>query len=131
MVRVEYEYYQNEYMPGENEIPAEKWERYAKHAAIELHRLTFDRLRTKSEYPCAVKDCICAIAEALYISELTPVTGNGPLSSYSNDGESGSFDLSESMHTEKGREKKLREIARRHLANTGLLYAGYDWRDYA
>lgn len=50
----------------------------------------------------------------------------GPLQSYSNDGESGTFALAESIYTESGKQKKIREIIRRHLSDTGLLYAGVE-----
>ena len=48
----------------------------------------------------------------------------GVLQSYSNDGESGTFDLSQSTFTEEGKQKKTKEIIYRYLGNTGLLYSG-------
>ena len=48
----------------------------------------------------------------------------GVLQSYSNDGESGTFDLSQSTFTEEGKQKKTREIIYRYLGHTGLLYQG-------
>lgn len=48
----------------------------------------------------------------------------GVLQSYSNDGESGTFDLSQSVFTEEGKRKKAREIIHRYLGHTGLLYRG-------
>lgn len=52
------------------------------------------------------------------------IAQGGVLQSYSNDGESGTFDLSQSTFTEGGKAKKIREIIHRHLGNTGLLYRG-------
>ncbi len=48
----------------------------------------------------------------------------GVLQSYSNDGESGTFDLSQSIFTEEGKARKTKEIIYRYLGDTGLLYQG-------
>ena len=50
----------------------------------------------------------------------------GPLASYGNDGETGTYDLSRSVYTEEGKRKKIREIIEKHLGNTGLMYLGVD-----
>ena len=50
--------------------------------------------------------------------------GGGILSSYSNDGQSGTFDLSQSPYTEEGKKRKTQEIIYKYLGNTGLLYRG-------
>ncbi len=49
----------------------------------------------------------------------------GPLASYGNDGETGTYDLSRSAYTEEGKRKKIREIIEKHLGNTGLMYLGW------
>ena len=56
--------------------------------------------------------------------QITSQGGLGPLASFNNDGQSGSFDLSRSIYTEDGKAKKVREIIFRYLGNTGLLYCG-------
>ena len=74
-----------------------------------------------------VRDCTCELAELLYQADQVAqqsVEQGGVLQSYSNDGESGTFDLSQSIYTEPGKKKKAREIINRCLGNTGLLYRG-------
>lgn len=56
----------------------------------------------------SVKDCICEIAEFLFRAnefetQAREQGGAGFLTSYSNDGESGTFDLSQSVYTEEGK----------------------------
>lgn len=55
-----------------------------------------------------MKDCTCELTELLYradkASQSTSDFG-GPLTSYSNDGESGTIDLSRSIYTEEGNGK--------------------------
>lgn len=125
MAYVNFEYYETEYIPSGNAIPHDQFTRYEKRAREELDRITFNRLQTDDTLiGAAVKDCMCAIAEALYIADQIPANADAPLSSYSNDGESGTYDLKESMRTREGKAKKIREIAHRYLFMTGLLYAG-------
>lgn len=128
---VDYKYYVSEYLLGkvpaisETEFPY--WE---KQARTEIDRYTFGRMRASSFVLTApVKDCCCELAELLYMAEqVTQQSGqngaSGPLSAFSNDGQSGTFDLSQSIYTESGKQKKMREIIYRHLLKTGLLYAG-------
>lgn len=127
MAYVDYIFYSTEYIG--DVIQPEDFPKYEKRARVELDRLTFDRLKKDDTLITSeVKECTCAIAEALYEADMDPVSASSPLSSYSNDGESGTFDLSNSMHTESGKAKRLREIARRYLTMTGLLYAGVGGR---
>lgn len=89
---------------------------------------TFDRIKANdSLLTDDVKDCTCELIELLYradkASQSTSDFG-GPLTSYSNDGESGTIDLSRSIYTEEGKRKKCREIICRYLGNTPLLYRG-------
>lgn len=89
---------------------------------------TFDRIKANiSLLTEDVKDCTCELTELLYradkASQSTSDFG-GPLTSYSNDGESGTIDLSRSIYTEEGKQKKCREIICRYLGNTPLLYRG-------
>ena len=74
-------------------------------------------------------DCTCELTDLLYQADQRAqqdAAQGGPLQSYSNDGESGTFALAESIYTESGKRKKIREIIRRHLSDTGLLYAGVE-----
>ncbi len=131
MAYVDYTYYISEYMLGKTPAVAEKefpyWE---KQARTVVDQFTFGRVAADPALLIdAVKDCCCELAELLYqadqIAQQSAKSGAaGPLSSYSNDGQSGTFDLSQSVYTESGRQNKVREIIYRYLAHTGLLYAG-------
>lgn len=124
-----YNYYESGYLMGrdpklsEDEFPL--WEKQAERV---LNQYTFSRLVSNfGLITDDVKDCVCELAELLYQADKSAQQAaeqGGVLQSYSNDGESGTFDLSQSTFTEEGKAKKTREIIYRYLGNTGLLYAG-------
>lgn len=124
-----YNYYESGYLMGrdpklsEDEFPL--WEKQAERV---LNQYTFSRLASNfGLITDDVKDCACELAELLYQADKSTqqaVEQGGILQSYSNDGESGTFDVSQSTFTEEGKAKKTREIVYRYLGNTGLLYAG-------
>ena len=124
-----YNYYESGYLMGrdpklsEDEFPL--WEKQAERV---LNQYTFSRLASNfGLITDEVKDCTCELAELLYQADKSAQQAaeqGGILQSYSNDGESGTFDLSQSTFTEEGKAKKTREIIYRYLGNTGLLYAG-------
>ena len=93
-----------------------------------LNQYTFSRLASNfGLITDDVKDCACELAELLYQADKSTQQAaeqGGVLQSYSNDGESGTFDLSQSTFTEEGKQKKTKEIIYRYLGNTGLLYSG-------
>lgn len=127
----DYKYYTKEYLLGKSPaVPKESFLYWEKQAGIEIDARTFNRLKAdESLVTDAVKDCTCAIAELLYkadkISEQSVQEGAaGALTSYSNDGESATFDLKESVYTESGKKKEIQSLIYRHLQATGLLYAG-------
>lgn len=111
-------------------IPGDSWTNWERQAEGEIDKRTMGRLKTNPALVTeAVKNCTCELAELLYqaneFSEQARQQGGaGPLTSYSNDGESGTFDLSQSVYTEDGKAGKIKEIIYRYLAFTGLLYAG-------
>lgn len=124
-----YNYYESGYLMGrapklsEDEFPL--WEKQAERV---LNQYTFSRLASNfGLITDDVKDCACELAELLYQADKSTQQAaeqGGILQSYSNDGESGTFDVSQSTFTEEGKAKKTREIVYRYLGNTGLLYAG-------
>ena len=124
-----YNYYESGYLMGrdpklsEDEFPL--WEKQAERV---LNQYTFSRLVSNfGLITDEVKDCTCELAELLYQADKSAQQAaeqGGVLQSYSNDGESGTFDLSQSTFTEEGKQKKIREIIYRYLGNTGLLYSG-------
>ena len=124
-----YNNYESGYLMGrdpklsEDEFPL--WEKQAERV---LNQYTFSRLVSNfGLITDEVKDCTCELAELLYQADKSAQQAaeqGGVLQSYSNDGESGTFDLSQSTFTEEGKQKKIREIIYRYLGNTGLLYSG-------
>ncbi|MGO5166424.1 MULTISPECIES: hypothetical protein [unclassified Candidatus Paralachnospira] len=129
MAYADYEYYADNYLlgrvPAVPDIDFPYWERRAERL---LDQHTFGRLLVDPGLITGeVKDCICELAELLYrADQAMGQEGSGLLSSYSNDGESGTFDLSQSPYTERGKRRKAGEIINRYLSRTGLLYKGLD-----
>lgn len=131
MIYADYEYYTGEYLLGRGaELPWGEFLFWEKQARREIDIRTFDRIKTLDEVPEAVKDCVCAVAEILYsadkISRAASESGAaGPLVSYSNDGESGTFATDTgSIYTESGKRAEISRLIRKYLGHTGLLYAG-------
>lgn len=131
MPYAEYSDYENSYLCGrEPVIPYESFPYWEKQARSEVDKHTFGRLVANEGLVTEqVKDCTCELAELLYRADQARQQaeaqgGAGLLSSYSNDGDSGTFDLSQSVYTETGKAVKIREIILRYLFRTGLLYAG-------
>lgn len=69
---------------------------------------------------------MCAVADHLYKADQLNQGGQAPgvMASYSNDGESATYNVSGSVYTESGSKKKVRSLIYQYLGNTGLLYAG-------
>ena len=130
---VNYSYYLDTYLAYRDPIVEEKdfyyWERQAER---ELDHVTFDRIRKdKSLINENVMDCLCELTEYLfkqskYVQAISSDGSVGNLDSYSNDGESASFDLSgqKEMYSEQVRQRKVFDIINKYLSRTGLLYRG-------
>lgn len=129
MAYVTWDYYISGYLQGRSPaVPDTCFPFWEKQAERIVDSYTFDRIKANdSLLTDDVKDCTCELIELLYradkASQSTSDFG-GPLTSYSNDGESGTIDLSRSIYTEEGKRKKCREIICRYLGNTPLLYRG-------
>lgn len=126
MEYVNYEYYVDAYLLGKQPvIPEATFRYYEKQAEKEINRVTFDRVKEMEEIPEEVKDCVCDVAELIFKAEqFGGSDAPGPLASYGNDGETGTYDLSRSIYTEEGKHKKIKEIIEKHLGNTGFMYLG-------
>lgn len=130
MTYADYSYYTTDYLL--NKIPAVPQEEFLfweKEARQQIDAATFDRIQGLPTVPETVKECTCAIAEFLYkahtLSETNMAAGiAGPLTSWSNDGNSGSIDASQSIYTESGKKAEIQRLTYLYLGNTGLLYAG-------
>lgn len=126
---VNYGYYESKYLcDREPVVPEDDFRFWEKQAARVVDQCTFGRLFSNSDLVTNdVKECVCELTELLYQADKAAqqaAAQGGMLQSYSNDGESGTFDLSQSTFTEDGKVKKAREIIHRYLGNTGLLYRG-------
>ncbi|MBD5524568.1 MAG: hypothetical protein HDR04_09130 [Lachnospiraceae bacterium] len=123
-----YKFYISEYLMGRTpSVPETEYAFWESEAECELNRRTFGRLQNNKKLVTeSVKKCTCAITELLYKADEVAQQngGTGPLASYSNDGESGSFDLSESIYTESGKKAKIADICNKYLGRSGLLYPG-------
>lgn len=120
-----YKFYTSEYLMGRApSVPEQEYAFWEAEAEREINSRTFGRLQQDKKLVSEqVKKCTCSIAELLYKSDemMKQCNGAGPLVSYSNDGESGTFDLSESILTESGKKAKVTDVCRKYLGNTGLL----------
>lgn len=123
------DYYISGYLQGRFPVVPETeflfWEKQAERV---IDSYTFNRIRANNSLLTDdVKDCTCELTELLYRADRASQNASdygGPLTSYSNDGESGTIDLSRSIYTEEGKLSKCREIICRYLGNTPLLYQG-------
>lgn len=126
MAYVDYDFYLSGYLLGKSPSVSEEefpyWERQAETV---LNQYTNGRLNDVTGTEESVRLCLCELAE-LYCraDKAMGEDGSGLLSSFSNDGESGTFELSESPYTETGKKQKAGEIIRRNLFGSGLLYRG-------
>lgn len=126
----DHKYYETGCLLGRSPvIPEDVYPYWEKQAERVLNQYTLSRLVADFNLITdEVKDCTCELAELLYqadtVSQKAAEQGGGLLSSYSNDGQSGTFDLSQSSYTEEGKKRKTQEIIYKYLGNTGLLYRG-------
>lgn len=131
MAYADYSYYETGYLLGRSPVVSEEdFPFFEKQAEKELDKYTFGRLRAdESLVSDDVKDCACAITELLYKADKASYAADsnglaGPLVSWSNDGESGSVDLSNSVYTSTGKQAEISRLVFLYLGNTGLLYRG-------
>lgn len=128
----DYEYYITEFLEGADPaVPEEDFSRWEKQAELEIDYRTHGRTAAMAAIPDKVKDCACAVTELLYranVQSCAVVAQGlaGPLASWSNDGQSGSVDLGQSVLTETGKQKEIGRLCRLYLAPIGLVYAGVD-----
>lgn len=136
MAYADYMYYLDSYLMGKEPIvPTADFPYWEKQARREIDARTFGAIQKNQALATDdVKDCTCAVAELLYkadnLAEQARKEGAaGPLASYSNDGESGTYDLKESPYTESGKRAEIQRLIYKYLGNTGLLYAGVRCRE--
>lgn len=129
MAYANFNYYTTEYLCGKDATLSESdFPYYEKQARYEVDAMTHNSIRYLTNVPAEVKECVCAIAEHLYkVETLTNASVNsglaGVLTSYSNDGESGTVDASGGF-TASGSKEAIKGMIKKYLLNTGLLYGG-------
>lgn len=130
MAYADYTYYIAEFSHDPEEpIPGLEFDRWEHQAELEMEIRTAGRVTPYGASSNAVKDCVCAIAELLYkidvqTREYRKQGLAGPLYSWSNDGQSGTVDLKQSIYTQQGKAREISRLCRLYLAHTGLLYMG-------
>ena len=129
-----YDYYVEAYLSGKDaSVPEKEFPFWEKQAEKELDHVTFDRIKNNQDLITDdVKDCVCELTEYLYqqdqYSQASSEDGNaGQLASYSNDGESASYDLAslKDLYSASAKGSKIQGIINKHLSRTGLLYRGF------
>lgn len=134
MIYADYDYYRNEYFG--NSIKEADFQRLALHASQYIDYITRGRARADIE---EVKMCCCALAEqeqtietaqALAKSSLAAGAADGAevqsetVGSWSRSYRSGGDSAQSAAQAEAAGRSVMLDIARRYLANTGLLYRG-------
>ena len=129
MAYADYEYYVREYLMGKEPVISEDdFLYFEKQAEKEIDLRTFNRIRANQALVTVdVKECACAVAEFLCEAE-NVIRGAaaqglaGPLVSWSNDGEAGAIDVSQSCYTESGKKAKIKDLIL-GTQNCGLFYS--------
>ena len=94
---------------------------YARLATKEIRARTFGNIR-EEEIPYEVQMCCCELAEYMAENARKKDENGRILQSYSNDGDSGTFQA-EDLSVERIK-RKVDEIVRSWLLDTGLMYCG-------
>lgn len=129
MVYADYEFYATVY--GGTALGEENYRQFAQKASAYIDYITMNRARSVSgEKMCAVKNCMCAMAELEQdLSRIDGITYSGerPVSSETVGGWTRSYATKSLSQADVQRtETRRREIAFSYLAATGLLKArGY------
>lgn len=121
-------FYANEYLCNAGtRIPEDKFPYYAMRATKEISARTFGNTDRCAQVPEEARMCCCEVAEKLYDLDCAK-SGNGMvLQSYSNDGDSGTFQAADM--TASGMEAAVTKIVRGWLLGTGLMFCGRGKRD--
>lgn len=130
MPYVDFAYYSSTYLAGSSPlVPEGEFSRWENQAELEIDARTRGRIASLDIIPDKVKDCTCAVTELLYTADAQEQGYvsqglSGPVASWSNDGQSGTVDLGQSIYTQTGKQKEISRICRLYLGLLGLMYAG-------
>lgn len=135
MAYVDIDYYLDEYYgDAEPLIPDDDFELIEKKARKYLDFYTFGRIKSFAEEELTedIKNCMCELCDLCYRSHVLKTKAeeagvSGVLTSYSNDGVSGTYASNDSQHdisTEDGLTLTARKVIKMHLCGSDLLYTG-------
>lgn len=118
-----YSYYKAGYLHKDTGLISEAdFPAYAQQASMRIDYLTWGRVSDTLAAREEIKLCCCEMAEAIYrYDQARDNESAAPIVSWSNDGESGSYDISSSDITEEGHNRMINKIARKYLLRLGLL----------
>lgn len=130
---VDYRYYVDTYLMSRDPlIPENEFSFWERQAERELDHITFDRIQKNASLVDEnVMDCMCELTEYLYkqdryIQSVSEDGMMGTLSSYSNDGESATYDVSslKEKYSDSAKPSVIHAIISKYLSRTGLMYRG-------
>lgn len=119
MVYADEDFYLNNYLLGREPLITTGFGYYARAASQDMDRYLND---SPDDYQEIASLCCCEVAEAIFRYEKVSGGVKAPLVSYSNDGQSGQFDMTN--YTKEGHQRNVYSIIRRHFEDTGLLFMG-------
>jgi len=119
----DYSYYLAGYLHKDSGlIPENDFPACSQKASTRMDYLTWGRITDAQAAGEEIQSCCCEMAEAVYRYEQARNNEAGaPVASWSNDGESGSYEMTSSDVTEEGHNRLIGRIARKYLLRLGLL----------
>lgn len=111
---------------GAATLPADYINKYLYKASQRIRKYTFGNIDETIAIPDIVQMCVCEVAEKLYEIDTAKNDRQG-LKSYSNDGESGTFD---DEMTEQAVNNQIASIIYENLSDAGLLYSGGGYAEF-
>lgn len=126
-VYADYEFYTNEYLAGKSAaVTAADFTFYARQASAEIARYTHGNIDSENIIE-EVKLCCCELAEDMYRADNSKAAEKQGISSESVQGWSQSYESAGERSTAlKG---TVRDVIRKWLSSTGLLYSGVHKED--
>lgn len=124
VIYADLDFYTNEYrknMCGNTAIADSDFPHYALKATKEIRARTFGNIR-EDDILDEVMMCCCEIAEKLFNLDRARGENGMVLQSYSNDGDSGTFQTADM--TQAGISAGIDQIVRSWLLDTGMLFCG-------
>lgn len=117
------QFYKNEYLSGKAAVITAAFDFYARAASAVIRRQTYDNIG--EDIPECVKMCCCELAELLYQSE-NGMSDKSDISSETLGNGSYSVSYGNAAERMSAVQSKTREIIKRWLFGTGLLYSGVE-----